>query len=676
MNILVAEHDPATLEVLQGLLLKWGHQVVVAHDGEEAERLLLGAGAPAVAILDSVMPKRSGLRVCRTLRARNTGSPYVIMIAAKHEREDIQAAFECGVDELLPKPVDPPELRARLQAAERIVTLQEQLRERAQQAEAANRAKSDFLASMSHELRTPLGSIIGFAELLEEKLFGDLTPKQEEYVGDIVESGRHLLALINDILDLSRIEAGRMDLKFTDFPIATLLENSLVMVKEKCLKHGISLSLDLPEPVRGLVISADERELKQIMFNLLSNAAKFTPDGGQIHVSARLTNAEAGTRNAEHDEVGARKSECGIKTDTPNSDTPTSDFRVPRSELEISVADTGIGIASEHREKIFEAFYQVAGGSKGKTPGTGLGLALVRRMVALHGGKIWVESEGEGKGSTFRFTLALSSADHRFLQAIQARLNLAGQKQDDVSVLLFTLDSDAVGRAMPARDGVTGITADEVWAALAGRTVDMGFEPVCSGGEFMVTAVLRDKVSRAAMQKQFRRLLKDVLFRLGPSAVASFSCGMATCTDTAAGAAELLAAARKAQLRERERIAAGHIVVVDDESQVRMTIRKQLVDMGYSNVSEASGGVELFRLLRKATPDLIILDIYMPDMNGYEVIGRLKGHRPTAEIPVLIMSGLDVDSSELRRKSPTTAIHLLAKPVDQDELKNRAAHLL
>jgi signal transduction histidine kinase len=238
---------------------------------------------------------------------------------------------------------------------------------------------------MSHELRTPLGAIIGFSELLEEKLFGDLNPKQEEYVKDIVESGRHLLSLINDILDLAKIEAGHMALDVSTFPIATLLDDCLVMVKEKCLKHGIRLTIDIPAAVRALSISADARQLKQVMFNLLSNAAKFTPDGGQIRVSANLRAAGEGVR------VDVEKTPA-----PPHPHTPT---------LVISVTDTGTGIAREHQGKLFSEFYQVNGGTKGKVPGSGLGLALVKHIVEQHGGRVWMESQGEGKGCAFRFSL-------------------------------------------------------------------------------------------------------------------------------------------------------------------------------------------------------------------------------------------------------------------------------
>jgi signal transduction histidine kinase len=215
---------------------------------------------------------------------------------------------------------------------------------------------------MSHELRTPLNAIIGFSEVLGEKYFGELNEKQLDYVKDIHSSGKHLLSLINDILDLSKIEAGRMELDISEFDMPSALQNAMTLVRERAQRHGIKLDLDT-DPALGQ-FHADERKFKQIMLNLLSNAVKFTPEGGTVRVAAR-----------------------------PNG-----------SAVEIAVADSGVGIAAADQEAIFEEFKQVGSDYTKKAEGTGLGLALTRRFIELHGGAIRVAS-APGKGSTFTFTL-------------------------------------------------------------------------------------------------------------------------------------------------------------------------------------------------------------------------------------------------------------------------------
>ena len=240
-----------------------------------------------------------------------------------------------------------------------------EIQDKTHQLEVANRHKSEFLANMSHELRTPLNAVIGFSEVLLERMFGEVNPKQEEYLNDILSSGKHLLSLINDILDLSKIEAGRMELESQPFDLPAALDNALTLIRERAARHGLRLEVTV-DPGLGEV-KGEERKVKQVLLNLLSNAVKFTPEGGKISLSASLNDGMA----------------------------------------EISVADTGVGIAPEDQEAIFEEFRQVGSDYARKREGTGLGLALARRLVALHGGKLWVESE-PGKGSTFTFTLPVS----------------------------------------------------------------------------------------------------------------------------------------------------------------------------------------------------------------------------------------------------------------------------
>ncbi len=236
-----------------------------------------------------------------------------------------------------------------------------EIADKSRQLEAASRHKSEFLANMSHELRTPLNAIIGFSEVLTQRMFGELNEKQDEYLKDIYDSGRHLLSLINDILDLSKIEAGRMDLELTEFDLPQAIQNALILVRERATSRGIALHQVLHERVGD--IRADERKVKQVLLNLLSNAIKFTPEGGRIEVAV-----------------------------------------VPSDGMvEVSVTDTGIGIAPADQETVFEEFRQVGTADK-KAEGTGLGLTLCRKFVELHGGRIWVTS-AVGAGSTFTFRL-------------------------------------------------------------------------------------------------------------------------------------------------------------------------------------------------------------------------------------------------------------------------------
>ena len=237
-----------------------------------------------------------------------------------------------------------------------------EIAEKSQQLEAASQHKSEFLANMSHELRTPLNAIIGFSEVLLERMFGEVNEKQTEYLHDILSSGQHLLSLINDILDLSKVEAGRMELALAPFDLPQALDNAVTLVKERAARHGIALDRTIDPRLGELV--GDERKIKQVLLNLLSNAVKFTPEGGQIMLKAVVADGS----------------------------------------VEISVSDTGIGIAPEDQEAIFEEFRQVGGDDARKREGTGLGLTLAKKFVEMHGGRIWVKSE-VGEGSTFTFTL-------------------------------------------------------------------------------------------------------------------------------------------------------------------------------------------------------------------------------------------------------------------------------
>jgi two-component system, NtrC family, sensor kinase len=327
---------------------------------------LLLAAFLAVGVGLSVLLARRLVRPVKQIRT----AAARIGAGAYDERIELRRRDELGglADELNGMAAS---LQASVQSLERKVEertreLQQALTElsrKGRQLEVASKHKSEFLANMSHELRTPLNAIIGFSQVLRQRLFGPINEKQEEYLDDILSSGNHLLDLINDVLDLSKVEAGQVELEVATFSLREALERGVMMVREPATTHGVRLSVELASGVD--LVEGDERRLRQVIFNLLSNAVKFTPEGGSIVVASAQVDGE----------------------------------------MQVSVTDTGPGIAAEDRERIFEEFQQTDVGVQ-QREGTGLGLALSKRLVELHGGRIWVESE-LGHGSRFVFTLPI-----------------------------------------------------------------------------------------------------------------------------------------------------------------------------------------------------------------------------------------------------------------------------
>ncbi len=275
-------------------------------------------------------------------------------------------------------------------------------------AEEANRSKSEFLANMSHELRTPLNHIIGFTELVVDKNLGDLNEEQEEYLNDVLDSGQHLLSLINDILDLSKVEAGKMTLQVSQIAVHATLKNSFSMIKEKAAKHQVQLSLridDIPE-----TIIADERKFKQILYNILSNAVKFTPNGGKIELSASVVPVGEVSQLAELAEFS--------EIDLGEADPAYLEAADKASNcLLIQIADSGIGIEKSDIDRIFNPFEQVDSSSTRQFQGTGLGLSLCMQFAALHRGCIWANSDGLDKGSTFYIAFPLVKQEGLLVQS-------------------------------------------------------------------------------------------------------------------------------------------------------------------------------------------------------------------------------------------------------------------
>ncbi len=495
-----------------------------------------------------------------------------------------------------------------------------EIAEKNQQLRQANRLKSEFLANMSHELRTPLNAIIGFSELLKDGFLGDLTDNQSEHIKDIFTSGQHLLSLINDILDLSKIEAGKISLDRDNVDITQLLRNSLSIVRKRAQQHRVTLEVDLDESIG--VISLDERKIKQVMYNLLSNAVKFTPEGGKVTIQSR-------------------------KAVMPNNDPA----------FEISVSDTGIGIAPDDLDKLFRPFEQLDSSLARKYEGTGLGLALVEKLVTIHGGKISVTSE-LGKGSRFTALFPLSN-DNMYEQEDQKITAVSSESTNANDYILIIGDNESSVKTMRLQLTNAGYSVEYSNSAEKGLNVAKDNRPA---------AIILDIILPDINGWEFlARLGDNEALKNVPVIIASVIADKAK--GIAFGAADVLTKpVKKAELLQALAAAGVEasidttILVIDDDAVVRDSLCRSLTQNGYA-VIEATGGEEGINKAQSSKPDAIILDLMMPEVNGFMVLDTLKTVRSTEKTPVIILTAKDI-SEEERSLLSKSALQIVAKSGD------------
>ncbi|MHB8520438.1 MAG: PAS domain S-box protein [Limisphaerales bacterium] len=496
-------------------------------------------------------------------------------------------------------------------------------------AEAANRAKSQFLANMSHELRTPLNAIIGFSEMLADQTFGDLNARQLKYSNNILNSGRHLLQLINDILDLAKVEAGRAELLRSTFSVAKALSEVQTIVKtlanKKNLKLEVEVATDLPS------LSADEAKFKQIMYNLLSNAIKFTPEGGKVVVAATLQSSTS------------------------------ADPSPGEGSLRVAVTDTGIGIKVSDQGRVFKEFEQVDSSYSRQQQGTGLGLALTKRLIEMHGGRIWVESEGlAGKGSTFIFLMPLPKS-----KAKPAPLaDKPGLRDDTIRPRVLVVTNDALHQQRVAHY-LTGVgyhvevvseTAAMAAALKAQRPYAVVIDRKMGGaGEWPGAAgqppgppgaSFSDTLMHHRCLSHIPAGIPQVIFSEDGHGHLAF--GLLRPEGTAPGqvSSRLVDAIRGADKTTGKELKT--ILIIDDEPVLLELLTKTLLQAGFSVLRAAHGrtGVEF---AMNYLPDVIILDFSMPDLNGIEVVEQLRAQPRTKNIPILINTGIVLNEAERQR---------------------------
>jgi signal transduction histidine kinase/CheY-like chemotaxis protein len=509
------------------------------------------------------------------------------------------AIWRTAVDPFTEKEIDVVETLAAHGAVAIVqVELVAQLEDKNRQLEVASRHKSEFLAQMSHELRTPLNAVIGFSEVLLERLFGELNEKQEEYLRDILGSGRHLLSLINDVLDVSRVEAGRMELELRDVDVRRVVEDALVLVREQAAERGQTVAVDVDPDVpqaRG-----DARRIKQVVANLLGNAVKFTPEGGRIVVGARRVD-----------------------------DT-----------VQVFVSDNGIGVAAGDQERIFEAFSQARAGPQPKTEGTGLGLTLSRQIVELHGGRLWLESRA-GEGSTFTFSLPTrpgtttpaAAAPERpgFDTRADARTVLLVEDDEHSIELLSLYLQDSGFGGVVARSGEEGLT-------LARRLRPQGIVldillPGLDGWEFLA----RSKVDPAIAE------IPVIIVSMVDERGRGLALGAADYLVKPIARGDLLGALSRVTGASQ-----ATVLTIDDDPMALELANAVLEPAGYIVLTARTGG-EGVALARSAQPDVILLDLVMPEVDGFAVVEQLRADPRTSSIPIVVLTSKTLTTEDERR---------------------------
>ena len=535
--------------------------------------------------------------------------------------------------------------RAEQEVRDLNASLERRVAERTLQLQEASRAKSDFLANMSHELRTPLNSIIGCSEMLKDGVLGKLDAKQCSFVTDIFDAGSHLLSLINDILDLSKVEAGMLQLETDAVDVVALLKASTLIVREKALAHRIRLDTNL-DPALGTMLT-DERKLKQIVYNLLSNAVKFTPAGGAVTLCARR----------------CARSEVALDEAMPGrfiALAPGEDIEF----LAITIKDTGVGIAEQDLPKLFEPFTQVDSSAARRQGGTGLGLSLVRRLAELHGGTVGVASR-PGAGSSFCVWLPYREAapamqegkaapESTALSLPAVPLALVIEDDDRIAELIATqlrAEGFEVIRAATAEEGL--VRAAKCRPQLI--TLDI-FLPAMDGWEFM------------------RRLKADPKLADTPVVIITLSEDMAR--GIALGArrvlhkpfvrAELIATLA-GLVDVQPNGAPARVLLVEDNVKAVELLATMLESEGY-RVLRAYGGAEAIEVAHRTRPDLVILDLMMPEVSGFEVVRALRDSEQTARIPILVLTAKDLSAEDRARLNDDVSAILAKANFSRTEL--------
>jgi signal transduction histidine kinase len=662
IRILLIEDNPGDARLLQELIAEENHiQFQLIQVGRLSAGLeLLGKEAVDVVLLDLYLPDSQGIDTLARLRVRATAVPVVVLTGLEDERLGV-TLVQAGAQDYLVKGQLTSYLLVRSmryaierkRTEEKILQLNAQLERRVEErtadlsranAELAKvaRAKDEFLASMSHELRTPLNAILGLTEALQEQTRGPLNEHQLKSLRLIEESGHHLLSLINDILDLSKIEAGKLDLQFDFIAVEMICQASLQFIKEAAVKKNISVSFNTNN--MQAVLQADTRRLKQILVNLLSNAVKFTPQGGQVGLEV---------------------------TGEPEQDV-----------IHFTVWDTGIGIPAEELTRLFQPFVQLDSSLSRQHEGTGLGLALVSRLTEMHGGSLAVSSE-VGQGSRFTVSLPwrhstaaqqeeatkVTSSVSPVRQALVIEDSIVAAEQIsrylyelNVQVLVHSAGEGALDKALEARPDV--IVLDILFPGMSGWEVlaQLKANPHTKDIPIIVVSVV-DEPSRGLASGVAEYLVKPISRQRLHQAINRIA-------HQSVDVRTALVVLPELELKTEAPLI---LLAEDNETNIKFLV-DYLADKGY-RVILARNGIEAVSQAREEQPALILMDVQMPEMDGLEATRQIRAISELARVPIIAVTALAMPGDR-ERCLEAGANEYLSKPLSLRRLAEMIERLL
>jgi len=496
---------------------------------------------------------------------------------------------------------------------EKLSERNEEIELKNRQLDEASRMKSEFLANMSHELRTPLNAILGFSEAMKDSMFGEVNDKQEEGLAVIFESGQHLLSLINDILDLSKIEAGKMEIDCSSFELNEVIERSISIIKEKANKHNIHLNFNL-DPQLGK-ISADERKIKQMLFNLLSNATKFTPDNGSITISSKLH----------------------------LNDIPVCERKERRKQdyVSFTIEDTGIGIEQDDLSKLFTPFEQLDSSLSKKYQGTGLGLAMVKRLIELHNGCIDVKSE-IGKGSCFTVYLPVKNSSSSFDNSLnhflehKKKVLIINQDDNDVAMIRSILENVGIEvfRCIDIADVSDLVSQHHIDAVIAAVT----------------EKELAQLQQIACFRGEDNQAIPLILVQMGLQNLAGVAIQPKAIVNKPVSQNNLLRAVIDAGIPINDELETDYSILIVDDDPNSINLISTYLQHENLELKKAYSGEHAIEMIKQSVPDLIILDLMMPRVTGFDVVAFMQTQH-LVHVPVVVVTAKIITQDDIRQLS-------------------------